>query len=111
MALKFRLHGLAETFIDSVSCHNCGTIGTDDEHFSTDLTKVSLDGIVVVIQCRACGEIFVPKQQRLGIINPSALREAVFKDSEETGEPLFSNFEAVRLTAEKLNTERKSDLH
>lgn len=111
MTLRFRLHGLAETFVDTVSCRSCGAMGTDDEHFSTVLTKVSLDGIVVVIQCRACGEIFVPEEQRLGVINPSALRQAVYQDSEETGEPLFKNFESVRLIAEKLNVERKVDLH
>ena len=111
MALKFRLKGLAETFIDEIICSHCGTTGTDDEHFTTELTKVTFDGIIVVVQCRSCGEIFVPGTQRLGVLNPDELRKAVEQDSEETGEPLMSNLDDVRLNAEKLNAARKGDLH
>jgi ribosomal protein S27E len=111
MALKFRLRGLAETFIDEIQCSGCGFVGNDDEHFSTEFTKVTYDGIVVVVQCKVCGEIFVPAQQRLGVLNPEMLREAVVRDHEETGEPLVADLQAVRLAAEKLNALRRGDLH
>lgn len=111
MAMKFRLKGLAETFIDQVSCLECGAIGSDDANFSTEFTRVTLEGIVVVMQCRRCGEIFVPEQQRLGVLNPTALRHAVERDSLETGEPLLTGISAVRLATERLNAQRKGDLH
>ena len=111
MALKFRLKGLAETFIDEIACPVCGVAGADDQYFATELTKVTFEGIIVVAQCKACGEIFVPELQRLGILNPAALRVAVERDSIETGEPLMAGVEAVRLVAEKLNAMRKTDLH
>ena len=111
MALKFRLKGLAETFIDSISCPHCQTTGSDDQLFSTEYTKVTYDGIVVVVQCRSCGEIFVPDSQRLGVINPVELRRAVEKDAQENGEPPLLSLQAVRTSAERLNAQRKGDLH
>jgi len=111
MALKFRLKGLAETFIDEIMCPCCGVVGIDDHYFTTELTKVTFDGIIVVVQCRSCGEIFVPETQRLGVLNPQELRYAVEKDSVDTGEPVVPNFRSVRLNVEKLNAERKGDLH
>ncbi|NLF24915.1 MAG: hypothetical protein GX589_04560 [Deltaproteobacteria bacterium] len=110
MALKFRLKGLAETFIEEIICPGCNARGNDDQHFATELTKVTFEGIIVVVQCRACGEIFVPVTQRMGILDPAALRSAVEKDHEDTGEPLLPNFNAVRLSAEKLNAQRKGSL-
>lgn len=111
MALKFRLKGLAETFIDQITCPDCGATGSDDEHFSTELTKVTYEGIVVVVQCKSCGQIFVPSTQRLGVINPDKLREAVEKDHEETGEALVPDLKSARLAAEKMNAMRNDDLH
>ena len=111
MSLKFRLKGLAETFIDSITCPNCGVSGNDDQYFSTDLTRVTFDGIVVIAQCKSCREIFVPDTQRLGIIDSVHLREAVAKDSNDTGEKLLENFGAVKELVQKLNVERKGDLH
>lgn len=111
MALKFRLKGLAETFIDEIVCPCCGSMGSDDQLFSTEFTKVTFEGIIVVVQCRSCGEIFVPSSQRLGVINPNELKRAVEKDSVETGEPCLSGFRAVKISAEKLNASRKGDLH
>ncbi len=111
MALKFRLKGLAETFIDEIHCPCCGSSGKDDQYFSTELTKVTFEGIVVVVQCRSCAEIFVPTQQRLGILDPVALRHAVEKDIRETGEPALPTVVAVRLSAERMNAERKNPLH
>jgi len=110
MALKFRLRGLAETFIDEIECPHCGLRGSDDEHFLTELTKVTFEGIVVVVQCRGCGEIFVPLSQRLGVLNPQELKNAVKKDHEDTGEPLLPDLAAVQLSAEKLNALRKGSL-
>lgn len=111
MALKFRLKGLAETFVEDIACPGCGSRGHDDEDFATELTKVTYEGIVIVAQCRACSEIFVPQQQRRGVINPSQLKDAVEKDSEETGEPVLSDMHAVELNAERLNAIRKGSLH
>ena len=111
MALKFRLRGLAETFVDQVTCPECGACGSDDQNFTTEFTKVTFDGIIVVVQCRTCSEIFVPDTQRLGVLNPDALKKAVEKDSVETGEPLLPNYEAVKLSAQSLNASRKNSLH
>lgn len=111
MALKFRLRGLAETFIDEITCPHCATSGNDDVYFATELTKVTYEGIIVVVQCKSCSEIFVPNTQRLGILNPIELRNAVEKDSRETGDPVVPSFEAVRVNAERLNAMRKNELH
>lgn len=111
MALKFRLKGLAETFIDRITCPHCGVVGNDDQHFATELTRVTFDGIIVVVQCKGCGEIFVPDTQRLGVLDPTELRRAVEKDCRETGEPLMPNLHSVRLNAEKLNAQRKGEMH
>lgn len=111
MALKFRLRGLAETFIEEITCPCCCETGNDDQSFTTELTKVTFDGIIVVVQCKACGEIFVPDRQRLGILNPIALKQAVERDSDETGEPVLPDFEAVKFSAERLNALRKGDVH
>lgn len=111
MALKFRLKGLAETFIEEITCPCCGVTGNDDHSFSTELTKVTFEGIIVVVQCKSCAEIFVPDSQRLGILNPDELRRAVEKDSSDTGEPLLPNLESVQLSAERMNAMRKGEVH
>jgi len=111
MALKFRLKGLAETFIEEIVCPCCHTTGNDDTQFATELTKVTFEGIIVVVQCRSCGEIFVPDTQRLGVLNPGELQTAVRKDSLDTGQPIMVSFTAVKLNAERLNAQRKGELH
>jgi len=111
MALKFRLKGLAETFVDSITCPCCGAVGSDDQNFTTEFTKVTFQGIIVVVQCKECREIFVPSTQRLGVINNEALRVAVEKDSVDSGEAILRDLAAVKLTAEKLNAARKGALH
>ena len=111
MALKFRLKGLAETFVESITCPGCGTRGTDDQYFSTEYTKVTYDGIVVVAQCKCCHQIFVPERQRLGVLDSQALRGAVAKDSVDSGEAILPGLDAVRLSAERLNAERHGGLH
>jgi hypothetical protein len=111
MALKFRLRGLAETFVDTITCPCCATIGSDDQHFTTELTKVTYEGIIVVVQCRACNEIFVPQTQRLGVLDNKALKVAVEKDSKDSGEAILGGLDAVRLSAEKLNAQRKGCMH
>ena len=111
MALKFRLKGLAETFVDHITCPGCGILGSDDEMFSTELTKVTYDGIIVVAQCKNCQEIFVPDTQRLGILNIDQLRKAVVKDSIDTGETLLTSIQSVRLNAERMNASRKGKMH
>lgn len=108
MPLKFRLKGLAETFVDAIRCPCCGHDGGDegDQGFRTELTRVTYDGIIVVIQCAICGNVFVPDGQRHGVINSEKLRTAVEKDSKTTGQPIFPTREAVRLEVERLNAER-----
>ncbi len=110
MALKFRLRGLAETFVENITCPHCGVSGSDDNDFLTDLSKVTFMGIVIVAQCKSCGEIFVPENQHLGIVDYHALKDAVIKDSDETGDAIYKDISNVKLSAEKLNYERKSGL-
>ena len=110
MGLKFRLRGLAETFIDEMECPTCGQRGSDEEQFSTELTRVTFEGIIAVVQCRECKEIFVPATQRLGVVDPRKLREAVEKDAIDTGEAILPNFDSVKMCAEKLNADRKGSM-
>ena len=112
MPLKFRLKGLAETFIDAIRCPSCGHDGGPDcdQGFHTDLTRVTFDGIIVVVQCGMCGRIFVPANQKLGIINFQRLRTAVEKDSLNTGQPIFETKKAVELDVERLNAAKQDKL-
>jgi len=111
MALKFRVKGLAETFLESIACPCCGVACPDDQYFTTEYTKVTLEGIIVVVQCKVCNEIFVPTSQRLGVLDYPALCTAVEKDSVDSGGPIMTGIAAVRLSAEKLNAERKGSVH
>ena len=108
MPLKFRLKGLAETFVDAIRCPCCGHDGGDDgdQGFYTELTRVTFDGIVVVIQCGVCGHVFLPDGQRHGVLDSQKLRHAAQKDSVTTGHPLYANREAVKLEVERINAER-----
>lgn len=110
MGMKFRLRGLAETFIEELVCPGCGQRGNDEEAFSSEMSRVTKEGIVVVAQCRSCREIFVPREQRVGIVNPSALTDAVERDSLESGEPVLDNVHSVALLVERLNASRKGEL-
>jgi hypothetical protein len=113
MPLKFRLSGLAETFVDEIRCPRCGHDGGEggDQGFQTDLTRVTFDGIIVVIRCDCCGHVFLPDGQKHGIIDSQRLREAVEKDSTNTGQPVFSDMKAVRLEVERLNAEKGEKIH
>ena len=108
MSLRFRLKGLAETFIEEISCPHCGHKGKDDQFFSTEMTRVTFDGIVVIANCKVCTEIFVPDTQRLGIVSQKALKEAVEKDLEITGEVIYSTLQNVQDTVCRLNAERRN---
>lgn len=111
MALKFRLKGLAETFIEEFHCPECGLNGTDQSLFSTEFSRVTFDGIVIVAECAACGEVFVPNDQKLGIIDPKALRYAVEKDACETGEVILTTIDSVMLCVEHLNAVKRGEVH
>ena len=113
MSLKFRLKGLAETFIDKITCPKCGHDGGEegDKGFYTELTKVTYDGIVVVVRCGVCDLIFVPTNQRHGIINNQKLRAAVERDSSNTGQPILQSMKDVQLDVEKLNAQRQRNFH
>lgn len=110
MSLRFRLKGLAETFIEEICCPCCGHTGKDDQFFSTELTRVTFDGIVVIAQCKVCSEVFVPGTQRLGIVSQKALREAVEKDLLLTGEVTFATLKDVHETVSKMNAERRGQV-
>lgn len=111
MGLRFKLRGLAETFIDSIKCPSCGVVGHDDTSFTTELTRVTNDGIIVVMECKECNEIFVPSTQRLGVVDYSSLRAAVEKEAKELGHPEVPTLASVRLDVEKLNAARRGDIH
>lgn len=111
MALKFRLKGLAETFIEELCCPTCFQKEEQENNFTTEHTRVTFEGIVVVAQCCSCGEVFLPHQQRLGVLDPIELKNAVKKDCLESGEPLFENLTAVKLNVEKLNAMRRGPAH
>ena len=113
MPLKFRLRGLAETFVDNISCPHCGHDGGEhgDNGFLTELTRVTFAGIIVVIQCENCSQVFIPEGQKLGIINSQRLRTAVEKDSDNTGQPALPDMKSVQLEVERLNAERGSKIH
>lgn len=113
MPLKFRLKGLAETFIDHIRCPACGHDGGDegDNGFRTELTRVTFDGIIIVITCEICSYVFVPDGQRLGVINSRKLRTAVERDSRNSGQPIYPDLASVRLDVERMNAERNSEIH
>ena len=113
MPLKFRLKGLAETFVDGIRCPECGHDGGDegDQGFETDLTRVTYSGIIVVVQCGVCNNVFVPDDQRHGVIDSQKLRDAVERDSLSTGQPIYESKDAVTLEVEKLNAARISKVH
>lgn len=111
MALRFRLKGLAETYIEEVACPCCGSSGIDDEMFSTEHTKVTCEGIIVVLQCRNCDEIFIPHDQKMGIVNSQELKIAVVNDHKRTGEPFYGDLRSVMLDTECLNASRKGLIH
>lgn len=113
MALRFRLKGLAETFVEALKCPTCGHDGGDDgdQGFSTDHTRVTYQGIVVVIRCERCSHVFLPDEQRNGVINPRRLREAVDRDSLVTGQRAYSGKDDVKLEVERLNAARLDQVH
>ena len=111
MALRFRLKGLAETIVESISCPCCGLHAHDDEKFSADFTRVTFDGIVIVLECADCSEIFVPDMQHRGISDQTLLIEAVEKDAQENGIPLLPDASAVQLDVERLNAARRGEIH
>jgi hypothetical protein len=107
MALKFRLKGLAETFVEKVLCPCCGHDGGEqgDEGFRTDCSRVTYEGIIVVVGCEICGHYFLPDGQRVGIIDSRRLRTAIERDCENNGQPLFAGKDEVVLDVERRNSE------
>jgi hypothetical protein len=113
MALKFRLRGLAETFVDQVVCPCCGHEVKDenDTSLSTEHTKVTLSGIVVVVQCGACQFVFIPIEQKFGVINTQRLQSAVERDSQNSGQPVFKGLSCVKVEVERINAHNTMKMH
>jgi len=113
MALKFRLKGLAETFVDSIKCPSCNYDGGNEaeESFSTGHTRVTFEGIIVVMECPCCGLVFYPEGQKIGIVNPKKLRTAVERDYAEVPGAIVPTIEEIKLDIEKLNAERNDQVH
>ena len=113
MALRFRLKGLAETFVEALKCPICGHDGGEDgdQGFATDHTRVTYQGIVVVISCERCSHVFLPDAQKNGVINPRRLREAVDRDCLVTGQKPFSGKEDVKIEVERLNAQHQDRVH
>jgi hypothetical protein len=127
MALKFRLRGLAETFVEEVVCPCCGhsasTSEPNKQHNShsdddkaesglkTEHTKVTLSGIVVVVQCGGCEHVFIPRDQRLGVLNHQKLHDAVERDSKNTGQPIFKGLPCVSMEVERINAYKVQKFH
>lgn len=113
MPLKFRLKGLAETFVDHVVCPKCRHNGGDggDQGFGTELSKVTFEGIIAVIRCECCEHIFVPDNQKQGIVNSTKLRSAIKRDKRATGQPIYQNMKEVELEVERLNACRDQQIH
>jgi len=112
MSLKFRLKGLAETFVDGIMCPHCQyeAESEEDPNFKTDLSRVTYDGIVVVVRCLKCGYISIPENQKHGIINCGRLRSAVDQDSKNTGIPVFPDIKSVKLDVERMNLSREEKI-
>lgn len=111
MALKFRLRGLAETFIDELTCPNCRYCSDSENDFKTDDTKITESGIIIVAECNFCGEIFVPENQKVGVINPKLLSSALVTESVVKKLPPLKSFNDVKLKIEQMNAVRRGDLH
>lgn len=113
MALKFRLRGLAETFVEEIICPCCGLeVKPDNENsISTEHTKVTLSGIVVVVKCGSCKHVFIPSEQKFGVINTNRLQTAVERDSVNSGQPVFRGLECVKVEVERINAIKTAKLH
>jgi len=92
MTFKFKLKNLAETIIESITCPHCKAFGEDEEYFICNSIKVTLEGIAVSLKCNSCDGRFVPKEQRLGIVNCKEFTDAVLEDSFKTGQPVITSF-------------------
>jgi len=114
MSLKFRLRGLAETFVDEIVCPCCENEIKEEKNgksLSTEHTKVTLSGIVVVVQCGVCQHVFVPQQQKFGVINTQRLQLAVERDSQNTGQPVYRDMKCVKVEVERINAVNSSKMH
>lgn len=113
MALKFRLRGLAETFVEEIVCPCCSAeMKADNESaISTEHTKVTLSGIVVVVKCPSCNHVFIPHEQKFGVINTQRLQSAVERDSVNTGQPVMRGLSCVKVEVERINAVKSAKMH
>jgi hypothetical protein len=110
MALRFKLKNIAETVIEELKCPGCGLIANDEKLFSTDMTRLTVDGIVVVAECRCCGEVFIPIGQRTGIMDVRNFREVIKSEYGHAKGPAPSR-QSMEMEAEKLNAIKRYGLH
>ncbi len=111
MALRFKLRRVAETYIENIECPNCGWSSDDIEGFTTELTRVTFEGIVVVCRCAKCGEIFLPCNQRIGVISFKRLKEIILRDARIRGVAIYRNIRDVMSYVEFLNASRRGEIH
>ena len=113
MTLKFRLRGLAETFVEEIVCPCCGHEVKDESesNLSTEHTKVTLSGIVVVVKCGSCHYVFVPDEQKFGVINTQRLQLAVERDSQNSGQPVYKGLSCVKVEVERINAAKSAKMH
>jgi hypothetical protein len=111
MALKFKLRRVAETYLEFIQCPSCGTYSEDIDHFTSELTRVTFEGVVVVCRCTICGEIFIPPNQRIGVISFKNLKDLILRDARRRGSKIFRNIEDVKNYVEYLNAVRRGAIH
>ncbi|MCS6894465.1 MAG: hypothetical protein NZO16_07885 [Deltaproteobacteria bacterium] len=111
MALRFKLRRVAETYIDYIECPNCGYSSEEIDKFTTELTRVTFEGIVVVCRCGICGEIFLPANQRVGVISFKNLKELILRDSRKRGVAIYRNVRDVKIYVDYLNAVRRGEIH
>ncbi|MCS6961345.1 MAG: hypothetical protein NZT61_02425 [Deltaproteobacteria bacterium] len=111
MALRFKLKRIAETYIDYIECPSCGHYSEEIDKFTTELTRVTFEGIVVVCRCGICGEIFLPRNQRIGVISFKNLRDLILRDARKRAVAIYRNIEDVKIYANYLNAVRRGEIH
>ncbi|MEM4379949.1 MAG: hypothetical protein QXL01_04600 [Thermoplasmatales archaeon] len=111
MALRFKLRRVAETYVEEIECPCCGHYSEDIDGFTTELTRVTFQGIIVVCRCNVCGEIFLPFNQRVGVISFKNLKDLILRDARRRGVAIYRNLDDVLDYVNYLNAVRRGEIH